>query len=113
MAGLGYDWHNIMHMIAAVVSDGIYQAMSDHRPFDASDYCPATPRSARRLAAARGTRPAMRIALAGHRICYTRLPSLARYPALAGSVPPCPLTMTGTQARARLAARQYWTTSRQ
>jgi hypothetical protein len=37
-AGLGYDWHNIMHMIAAVVSDDLYQAMSEHRPFDPGDY---------------------------------------------------------------------------
>jgi len=26
LAGLGYDWHNIMHMIAAVVSDDVYRA---------------------------------------------------------------------------------------
>ena len=38
LAGLGYDWHNIMHMVAAVVSDDIYQAMNEHRPFDPGDY---------------------------------------------------------------------------
>jgi Domain of unknown function (DUF1841) len=38
LAGLGYDWHNIMHMIAAVVSDDLYQALAEHRPFDAGDY---------------------------------------------------------------------------
>jgi Domain of unknown function (DUF1841) len=38
LVGLGYDWHNIMHMIAAVVSDDLYQAMNEHRPFDPGDY---------------------------------------------------------------------------
>jgi Domain of unknown function (DUF1841) len=38
LAALGYDWHNIMHMIAAVVSDDLYRAMNEHRPFDPSDY---------------------------------------------------------------------------
>jgi hypothetical protein len=38
LAGLGFDWHNIMHMIAAVVSDDIHAAMTEHRPFDAADH---------------------------------------------------------------------------
>lgn len=38
LAVLGYDWHNIMHMIAAVVSDDLYQALHEHRPFDLADY---------------------------------------------------------------------------
>ena len=38
LAVLGYDWHNIMHMIARVVGDDIYQAMSEHRLFDPGDY---------------------------------------------------------------------------
>ncbi len=38
LAGMGYDWHNIMHMIAALVSDDIYHAMNEHRPFDPGDY---------------------------------------------------------------------------
>jgi hypothetical protein len=38
LAALGYDWHNIMHMIARVVSDDIYQAMNEHRLFDPGDY---------------------------------------------------------------------------
>ena len=38
LARLGYDWHNIMHMIAAVVSDDIHAAMTDRRPFDAADH---------------------------------------------------------------------------
>jgi Domain of unknown function (DUF1841) len=38
MTGLGYDWHNIMHMIAGIVSDNIYGALTDGRPFDRADY---------------------------------------------------------------------------
>lgn len=34
----GYDWHNIMHMIAAVVSDDIHRAVTEHRQFDPGDY---------------------------------------------------------------------------
>ncbi len=36
-AALGYDWHNIMHMIARLVSDGIYQVMHEHRAFGPGD----------------------------------------------------------------------------
>ncbi len=38
LAALGYDWHNIMHMIARVVSDDIYAAMNEHKPFDPGGY---------------------------------------------------------------------------
>lgn len=38
LAGLGYDWHNVMHMIAAVVSDDLYQMMTERRPFDLASY---------------------------------------------------------------------------
>jgi uncharacterized protein DUF1841 len=38
LAGLGYDWHNVIHMIAAVVSDNVYQVMNEHRPFDLGEY---------------------------------------------------------------------------
>jgi Domain of unknown function (DUF1841) len=38
LAGLGYDWYNIMHMIAAVVSNDLYGAMKEHRQFDPADY---------------------------------------------------------------------------
>ena len=38
LAGLGYDWHNIMHMIAAVVSDDLYQMLNERRRFDRDDY---------------------------------------------------------------------------
>ena len=38
LSALGYDWHNIMHMIAAVVSDDVYRAVQEHRQFDPGDY---------------------------------------------------------------------------
>jgi len=38
LAGLGYDWHNIMHMIARLVSDDIYQVTTEQKPFDLRDY---------------------------------------------------------------------------
>jgi hypothetical protein len=38
LSGLGYDWHNVMHMIAGVVSDDIYRVMNEHRRFDPGDY---------------------------------------------------------------------------
>jgi hypothetical protein len=38
LAALGYDWHNIMHMIATVVSDDIYHALNEGRPSDPADY---------------------------------------------------------------------------
>jgi uncharacterized protein DUF1841 len=38
LAGLGYDWHNVMHMIATVVSDDLYQMMNERRPFDPGGY---------------------------------------------------------------------------
>ena len=38
LAAVGYDWHNIMHMIARLVSDDIYQVMHSHRAVDPEDY---------------------------------------------------------------------------
>ena len=38
LAAVGYDWHNVMHMIAAVVGDDVYHALKDDRPFDPGDY---------------------------------------------------------------------------
>jgi hypothetical protein len=38
LAGLGYDWHNIMHMIARLVSDDIYRATPEQKPFGLRDY---------------------------------------------------------------------------
>lgn len=37
LIGLGYDWHNILHMIAAVVSDELGQLMKD-RQLDPADH---------------------------------------------------------------------------
>ncbi len=38
LAGLGYDWHNVMHMIMGPVSSFLYQAMTEKRPFDHEVY---------------------------------------------------------------------------
>ncbi len=50
LADLGYDWHNIMHMISALVSDDIYRSATERRRFDPDDY-------ARRLEALPGDWP--------------------------------------------------------
>lgn len=50
LAGLGYDWHNIMHMISELVSDYIWLARTEGRTFDPKDY-------ARRLAELPGDWP--------------------------------------------------------
>jgi hypothetical protein len=50
LAGLGYDWHNVMHMIMELVSEDISRAMTEKRPFDREDY-------ARRLAELPGDWP--------------------------------------------------------
>jgi hypothetical protein len=38
LATLGYDWHNIMHMIASVNAADVYRALHDKQPFDLADY---------------------------------------------------------------------------
>ena len=38
LAGLGYDWHSIMHMIAALVSQDVDAALAEHRQPDPADY---------------------------------------------------------------------------
>ena len=38
LAGLGYDWHNVMHMIMGPVSSFLHQAMTEKRPFDREVY---------------------------------------------------------------------------
>jgi len=43
LAGLGYDWHAIMHMIAGLVAEDVHAAMAEHRQPDPEGY-------ARRLA---------------------------------------------------------------
>jgi Domain of unknown function (DUF1841) len=34
LAGLGYDWHNIMHMIARLVGDDVYGVLKNSREID-------------------------------------------------------------------------------
>ena len=31
LAGCGYDWHNIMHMIASLVTEDVYGVLTEHR----------------------------------------------------------------------------------
>ena len=38
LAGLGYDWHNVMHMIMGPVSEAVYQTLAEKQPFDRADY---------------------------------------------------------------------------
>jgi hypothetical protein len=38
LARLGYDWHNVIHMISAVVTEDLHRAMTEQRPFDRENY---------------------------------------------------------------------------
>lgn len=38
LAGLGYDWHNVMHMIMGPVSSFLQQAMTGKQPFKREEY---------------------------------------------------------------------------
>jgi len=38
LAGLGYDWHNIMHMIASLVAEDVHAALAEHRDPDPAGY---------------------------------------------------------------------------
>jgi Domain of unknown function (DUF1841) len=38
LAGMGYDWHDVMHMIAGVISDDVYGVLNKSREFDPADY---------------------------------------------------------------------------
>ncbi len=38
LAGLGYDWHTIMHMIASLVSDDVYRILQERQQPDPADY---------------------------------------------------------------------------
>ena len=38
LAGLGYDWHNVMHLIMGPVGDDLHKSMTEKRPFDHEDY---------------------------------------------------------------------------
>jgi len=38
LAGLGYDWHNVMHLISGPVGEAVYRTMAEKLPFDREDY---------------------------------------------------------------------------
>jgi hypothetical protein len=38
LAGLGYGWHNIMHMIASLITEDVYWALTEHRQPDPAAY---------------------------------------------------------------------------
>jgi hypothetical protein len=38
LAGLGYDWHNVMHMISELVSNDLWHAQAEGQAFDLADY---------------------------------------------------------------------------
>ena len=38
LAGLGYDWHNVMHMIASLAAEDVYLALREHRQPDPAAY---------------------------------------------------------------------------
>lgn len=38
LARLGYDWHNIAHMIAALVVHDVHAVLAENRQFDPADY---------------------------------------------------------------------------
>lgn len=38
LTGLGYDWHNIMHMISALATEDFYWAMKEHQAPDPAGY---------------------------------------------------------------------------
>ena len=38
LAGLGYDWHNVMHMLMGPVSDDVYRMRTEKRLFDHEDW---------------------------------------------------------------------------
>ena len=38
LVGLGYDWHNVMHLIMGPVTETVWGALADNRPFDRADF---------------------------------------------------------------------------
>lgn len=38
LAGLGYDWHNVMHLIMRPVMQAVFGVLSQDQPFDRADY---------------------------------------------------------------------------
>ena len=59
LAGLGYGWHNVMHLVMGPVTEAVYETMAEKRPFDRADLRAAAGRTAGRLAATRGTQSAL------------------------------------------------------
>jgi len=53
LAGLGYDWHNIIHMIASLITEDVYRALKSHREPGPGRLRQAAERATRRLAATR------------------------------------------------------------
>jgi hypothetical protein len=38
LAGLGYEWHNIMHIIASLATEAAYWTLKEHRQPDPAAY---------------------------------------------------------------------------
>jgi hypothetical protein len=38
LAGLGYDWHNVMHMVMGPVTGAVWEATAEKRPFNRADF---------------------------------------------------------------------------
>lgn len=38
LAALGYDWHNVMHLIMGPVGESVYGTLAHQQPFDRADY---------------------------------------------------------------------------
>jgi len=38
LAGFGYDWHNVMHLVMGPVTEAFWTTMAEKRPFDRADY---------------------------------------------------------------------------
>jgi Domain of unknown function (DUF1841) len=38
LAALGYDWHNVMHLIMGPVGDAVYRTLAQQQPFDRAGY---------------------------------------------------------------------------
>jgi hypothetical protein len=58
LAGMCYDWHNVMHMIARLISDDVYGAVKESRETDRGLRATLAA-TTRRLAATAGRRTAL------------------------------------------------------
>src|SRR5260370_17114810 len=43
LAGLGYDWHNVMHLIMGPVTEAVWNALAEKLPFPPPHYPPRLP----------------------------------------------------------------------